>query len=137
VEFEPGLSGITARFDPSRMYRVIVNFLTNASEAMVGKGDDPGKFAASEPRIVISTAMVNRGIEIACADNGPGIPEDVLNKIREPLFTTKTFGVGLGLPAVEKILDEHGGSLRIETRIGHGTRMTACIPTELERRDAA
>ena len=137
VEFEPGLAGITARFDPSRMYRVIVNFLTNASEAMVGKGDDPGKFAASEPRIVISTTMVNRGIEIACADNGPGIPEDVLNKIREPLFTTKTFGVGLGLPAVEKILDEHGGSLRIETRIGHGTRMTACIPTELERRDAA
>jgi len=137
VEFEPGLCGITARFDPSRMYRVIVNFLTNASEAMVGKGDDPGKFATAEPRIVISTAIAKSGIEIACADNGPGIPDEVLSKIREPLFTTKSFGIGLGLPAVEKILDEHGGSLRIETRIGHGTRMTASIPTKLERRDAA
>ena len=137
VEFEPGLAGMTARFDPSRMYRVIVNFLTNASEAMVGKGDDPSKFTTSAPKIVISTAMAKCGIEIACADIGPGIPDDVLSKIREPLFTTKTFGIGLGLPAVEKILNEHGGSLRIETRIGQGTRMTACIPTELERRDAA
>ena len=137
VEFEPGLAGINARFDPSRMYRVIVNFLTNASEAMVGKGDDPAKFATSDPKIVISSAIAKCGIEIACADNGPGIPDEVLSKIREPLFTTKTFGIGLGLPAVEKILDEHGGSLRIETQTGHGTRMTACIPTKLERRDAA
>jgi signal transduction histidine kinase len=137
VEFELGLPGMSAHFDPSRMYRVIVNFLTNASEAMVDKGDDPSKFATSEPRIVISTSLSSCGIEITCTDNGPGIPDDVLLRIREPLFTTKSFGIGLGLPAVEKILDEHGGNLRIETQVGQGTRMTACIPTKIERRDAA
>jgi signal transduction histidine kinase len=137
VEFKPGLAGVSARFDPSRMYRVIVNFLTNASEAMVGKGEDPSKFTTVQPKIIVSTAQGSAAIEIACADNGPGIPDDVLAKIREPLFTTKAFGIGLGLPAIEKIMDEHGGKLRIETRVGEGTKMIACIPAQQEKRDAA
>jgi signal transduction histidine kinase len=137
VEFKPGLSGVAARFDPSRMYRVIVNFLTNASEAMVGKGEDPSNFTTGQPKIIISTAQGSGVIKISCADNGPGIPDDILAKIREPLFTTKAFGIGLGLPAIEKILHEHGGKLCIETRVGEGTKMVACIPIQQEKRDAA
>lgn len=137
VEFKPGLQGISARFDSSRMYRVVVNFLSNASEAMVGKGDDPSKFSTPTPRIVISTTMGARGIEIACADNGPGITEENLRKVREPLFTTKSYGVGLGLSAIDNILDQHGGELRIETKLGEGTKMIAWIPTDLGEREAA
>lgn len=137
VEFKPGLPGISASFDSSRMYRVVVNFLSNASEAMVGKGNDPSKFTTATPRIVVSTSLGARGIEIACADNGPGITEENLKKIREPLFTTKSFGVGLGLSAIDKILDEHGGELRIETKLGQGTKMTAWIPSDFGEREAA
>ena len=48
--------------------------------------------------------------------------------IREPLFTTKSFGVGLGVPAVEKILEQHGGGLRIETTPGAGATFIAWFP---------
>jgi signal transduction histidine kinase len=137
VEYRPGLPHVTARFDPSRMYRLVVNFLTNASEAMVGNGEDTGKFTTPSPRIIVATAKSAGGIEITCADNGPGISEENLKKIREPLFTTKSFGIGLGLPAIDRILDEHGGKLRIETKLGEGTRMTAWIPLRLDQQEAA
>jgi signal transduction histidine kinase len=137
VEYRPGLPHLTARFDPSRMYRLVVNFLVNASEAMVGKGEDTGKFTTPSPRIVIATGKSAGGIEISCTDNGPGISEENLKKIRDPLFTTKSFGIGLGLPAIDRILDEHGGKLRIETKLGEGTKMTAWIPSQLDRQEAA
>jgi signal transduction histidine kinase len=137
VEFKPGLPGIEAQFDPARMYRVVVNFLTNASEAMVGRGDDPTKFTTDMPKIIIATSRGPGGFEISCIDNGPGITEENLKKIREPLFTTKSFGVGLGLAAIDKILEEHRGQLRIETKLGEGTTMTAWIPLEADRREAA
>jgi nitrogen fixation/metabolism regulation signal transduction histidine kinase len=137
VEFRPGLAGIKARFDPSRMRRVVINLLTNASEAMVGRGEDRSKFTTATPVIVLSTAMAGEGIGIACADNGPGISQENLTKIREPLFTTKSFGVGLGLPAIEKILGEHGGRLDIDTKLGEGTKMTAWIPLDAARLEAA
>ena len=91
VEFRPGLPGVEARFDASRMSRVVINFLTNASEAMVGRGEDPSTFTTSAPTIIISTAQRAGGVEISCSDNGPGIAEEHLQRIREPLFTTKSF----------------------------------------------
>jgi signal transduction histidine kinase len=137
VEFVPGLPGVSACFDASRMYRVVVNLLANASEAMVGKGDDPSTFTTQSPRIVIATRQGTQGIEIICTDNGPGISEENLAKIREPLFTTKTFGVGLGLPAVEKALTEHGGGLHIQSQLDVGTTMTAWFPMALGKQEAA
>lgn len=137
VEFRPGLPGVEARFDASRMSRVVINFLTNASEAMVGRGEDPSTFTTSAPTIIISTAQRAGGVEISCSDNGPGIAEEHLQRIREPLFTTKSFGVGLGLPAIDKILDEHGGELRIDTKVGEGTTMTAWLPSQMDKREAA
>ncbi|HKG72910.1 MAG TPA: ATP-binding protein [Aestuariivirgaceae bacterium] len=137
VQFIPGLPGVSACFDASRMYRVVVNLLANASEAMVGKGDDPSTFTTQTPRIVIATRRGTQGIEIICTDNGPGISEENLAKIREPLFTTKTFGVGLGLPAVEKALTEHGGGLHIQSQLDLGTTMTAWFPMDLGKQEAA
>ncbi|MCB1377636.1 MAG: PAS domain S-box protein [Alphaproteobacteria bacterium] len=123
-----GLGDIAADIDPNRMSRVIINLLSNASEAMVGKGDEPDKVANPSPKITIATARSPRGIEISVADNGPGIEEAALPRILEPLFTTKNFGTGLGLPAVEKILREHGGGLDIRSDLGRGAVFTAWFP---------
>jgi signal transduction histidine kinase len=117
----------SAAIDTGRMRRVIINLLTNASEAMVGKG---GEVVTENPHIRISTRRVGGALELEVADNGPGIASEHLERIREPLFTTKSFGVGLGLPAVEKILEEHGGGLRVESVVSEGTRMTAWFPAE-------
>jgi signal transduction histidine kinase len=114
--------------EPARFERAIINLLNNASEALVGKGDDPKSFYCETPAIRISTAVSNRGVEITVADNGPGISADNLAKIREPLFTTKNFGTGLGIPAVEQILEQHGGGLDITSREGGGATFTIWIP---------
>ena len=61
-------------------------------------------------------------------DTGPGIPEYVQEKIFEPLFSTKSFGVGLGMSAVKQIMQQHGGGIEIETEAGHGTEITLWLP---------
>jgi len=128
VEVSLGLAMRRLQFDPQRLARALSNLIANASEALVGKGDDESKFTTPTPRIVIETRLTRRGAEIAVADNGPGIPEEYLHKILEPLFTTKNFGAGLGLPVVEKTLLEHGGGLDVVSVPGQGARFTVWIP---------
>ncbi len=123
-----GLEDTPVPFDPDQLRRVIVNLVSNASEAMVGKAGDTNAITTEDPRITLSTRSRDGFAEITVEDNGPGISPENLRKIREPLFTTKSFGVGLGIPAIEKILKNHGGSLEIESTEGAGTTMTAKIP---------
>lgn len=115
-------------FDTERLRRVIINLMSNASEAMVGKGDDPAQFAVAAPRIHISTKRNGAYAEFRISDNGPGMTSEVLDRIREPLFTTKSFGTGLGIPAVEKIVEQHGGTLKIESAPGQGTTVIVRLP---------
>jgi NO-binding membrane sensor protein with MHYT domain/signal transduction histidine kinase len=116
------------RFDPSSLRRVLVNLLSNAAEAMIGRDNEPGAEPIENPTIVISSRTHAGNLEITISDNGPGISEANLLKIRQPLFTTKSFGIGLGLPAVENILEQHGGGLRIESTLGYGATLTAWFP---------
>jgi signal transduction histidine kinase len=137
VECHLGASDTKADFDPARMSRVLINLLSNAAEAMVGKGDDPTKFTTASPKIIIRTTVTPRGVELSVSDNGPGIPADVLPRILEPLFTTKNFGTGLGLPAVEKILEQHGGGLDIASVPGQGATFTVWWPLKTQQEEAA
>ncbi len=130
IDFDPGLGGKQVKFDAGRLTRVIINLVSNASEAMVGNGAEPAKFTTPTPMIGISTAFTARGLEISVRDNGPGMSEDVRKRALEPLFTTKSFGTGLGLPAVEKILQEHGGGMDIVTAPGAGTTITGWFPLD-------
>jgi signal transduction histidine kinase len=104
---------------------------------MVGKGDDASKFACASPTIVVATQLTPRGVEISVTDNGPGIAEENIEKILEPLFTTKNFGTGLGLPAVQKIMEQHGGGLDVMSKPGEGARFTAWMPLQRLQQEAA
>ena len=137
IECRLGLGGRQAAFDPSRLQRAVINLVANASEAMVGKGDDPSKFACAHPTVVVTTTLTPRGLEFSVADNGPGITEENLQKVLEPLFTTKNFGTGLGLPAVQKILEQHGGGLEVKSKLGEGACFTAWMPLAQPRQEAA
>lgn len=130
VECSLGLDGRKLNFDPDRMQRVVINLISNASEAMVGRGDAPVQANGPVPRICIQSRMSRRGVELVVVDNGPGITQENLTKILEPLFTTKNFGTGLGLPAVQNILAQHGGGLDIASREGEGASFTAWFPVE-------
>ena len=137
VDCELGLGTLAVPFDPARMSRVVINLLSNASEAMVGKGDDPAKFAVKSPRISVTTRTSERGVELTIADNGPGISAEQQGKIFEPLFTTKNFGTGLGLPAVQKTLEQHGGGIEVQSEPGQGARFIAWWPLQPSEKEAA
>ena len=113
--------------DPARMRRAITNLISNAVEAMVGRDGLSPRQAIANPRITVSSRRSERGVEITVADNGPGMTADILAKVREPLYTTKNFGTGLGIPAVERILELHDGGLDIQSRPGEGTRVSLRI----------
>jgi signal transduction histidine kinase len=134
---ELGLGNKLVPFDDARLERAIINLVSNASEAMVGNGMEPSKIVTSQPHITISTSRQGDMIKIQIADNGPGIPADILDKIREPLFTTKSFGTGLGIPAVEQIAHQHGGKLDISSVQGQGSIFTLCLPLPVESAKAA
>jgi signal transduction histidine kinase len=128
IECLLSLDGCEVPFDPSRLQRAVINLISNASEAMVGNGEDPSRFVVAEPHISISTMIVEGTAVISVKDNGPGISPENLNKIREPLFTTKSFGTGLGLPAVEQIVSQHGGTLEITSELGKGAAFIIRLP---------
>ena len=128
IECYFGLGERLVNLEPGRFERAIINLLSNASEALVGKGDDPKARFTDTPVITIKTRLTLRGAEISVADNGPGISAENLTRIREPLFTTKNFGTGLGISAVEQILEQHGGGLDIDSVEGKGATFILWLP---------
>ncbi|MGH7033099.1 MAG: sensor histidine kinase, partial [Stellaceae bacterium] len=114
------------------MRQVVINLIENAAQAM-GSADKP----ANNGRIVVTTAARLNVFEMVIADNGPGIPAENLAKVFEPLFSTKSFGTGLGLPVVKQIIEQHGGSIAIASEPGKGTRVTIKLRTALQKEEIA
>ena len=67
-------------------------------------------------------------VEIGIRDTGPGMSGDIKAKIFEPFFSTKEEGIGLGLPIAQRIVEEHGGEIRVESSPGEGTIFTVVLP---------
>lgn len=132
-----GLEQPRVWFDPVQLERALIKLIANASEVLVSKGKDPPTLAAGDPLISISTSQKDDYIEITIADNGPGIQPILLEKIREPLFTTKSFGTGLGIPIAEQIVTQHGGKLVIHSKLGEGSLFTIRIPAQQKNAQAA
>ena len=76
-------------------------------------------------------------LAISVADNGAGMPPEVLEKVFEPLFSTKAFGVGLGLPLVKRIVEQHGGSITVSSEPGLGTKFEMIFPAVVDQWDRA
>jgi signal transduction histidine kinase len=127
-----GLGSMRVNIEPSRLERAVINLLANASEALLGRGDDPKARYRPDPVVTITTLTSHRGVELTVSDNGPGISKENLEKIREPLFTTKNFGTGLGIPAIEQIAEQHGGGMEIASREGQGATFTLWLPMRAE-----
>ena len=105
--------------DATRLRQVIHNLLQNAQDALQG---------VAQPRITITTAIVNKALHLVVADNGAGFSEAVLSRPFEPYMTTKPKGTGLGLAIVKKIIEEHGGQISIENSISGGALVSIALP---------
>jgi signal transduction histidine kinase len=103
--------------DADLMERVFYNLLLNAAQATPAGGS-----------ITIKTRLADEGAEVSVIDRGSGIEPKDLESIFNPFFTTKPEGVGLGLPIVSKIVDEHGGKMAVESKPGKGSVFCISLP---------
>lgn len=105
---------------PSQINQVFLNLITNAAQAM---GERPGT-------ITLTTRVEGDGVAVDVADDGNGIAPEVLPKIFDPFFSTKEIGkgTGLGLSISYKIVQQHGGRINVESKVGSGTRFTVWLP---------
>jgi two-component system sensor histidine kinase AtoS len=106
--------------DASALEQVLLNLITNAQQAIGGPG---------EIRIVTREAPTPGGwIELVVFDTGPGIPPEICAKIFDPFFTTKPGGTGLGLSITHRIVQDHGGTIEVESTPGQGTEFLLRFP---------
>ncbi len=120
------------RIDADRIRHVVINLIDNAAQAL---GEMPP--SGGPLRIAVKSAVVDGALELSVADTGPGIPPENMARIFEPLFSTKSFGAGLGLSTVKQIVVQHGGTIDIDSELGRGTQVTIRLPIEQVMKVAA
>jgi len=107
----------TIQADPDQLRVVLSNLITNAVQAMPEGG-----------QLDIETKVVKEELAISVADTGVGIPPENLDKLFEPLFTTKSKSIGLGLTLAKTLVEGYGGRIEVESVPGKGTTFTVCLP---------
>lgn len=117
-------SGVKAQIDQDRLRQVLINLINNAVHALMDENSH-GKL------LKISTHLLDEKYEIRICDNGIGMTEETRGKIFEPLYSTKGFGVGLGMAIVKNIVKRHHGEIIIESKESEGTTVTLCLPIHL------
>ncbi len=115
---------------PQDIGRVFLNLVTNACQALDEKRKNTD--GGYEPELRIASRRLEDHVEFDIRDNGPGIPEELRERIFEPFVTTKKpgEGTGLGLSLITDILTRHGGSIQIDTEEGVFTEMRVLLPLE-------
>jgi len=110
-----------ANVDENQLERAFLNLVKNAVQAMPNGG-----------QLTITTSETEDHIEIRLTDTGVGIPEENMSKIFQPLFTTKAKGIGMGLAICRKIVEQHGGTIDFESKVGRGTTFIIKLPKKEE-----
>jgi signal transduction histidine kinase len=108
-----------APIDAAQIKQVLVNLIKNAIQAMTRGGV-----------LSLQTDSSADGVYLIVSDTGGGIPEEQINRIFEPFYTTKKKGTGLGLMIVQRIVREHNGRIELESRVGQGTTFRIWLPRQ-------
>ena len=106
-----------APIDATQIQQVLINLMRNAMQAMTRGGT-----------LTLQTAEGSDGVWLNVADTGGGIPQEQINRIFEPFYTTKKKGSGLGLMIVQRIVRAHGGRIELESQVGRGTTFRVWLP---------
>jgi signal transduction histidine kinase len=125
------------RADAAGLNQVWTNIILNASDAMGKQGSLDIRCGTGEEKD--DEGKLREVIWISFKDSGPGIPEENLEKIFEPKFSTKKtgakFGLGLGLSISEDIVEQHGGKIKAENAEEGGARFSVTLPVKSEQND--
>ncbi len=109
--------------DAEQLRRVAINLIGNAIDAL-----EESRVDQPEVRVSMGENLAGSEVWIRVADNGLGIAEDVRGRIFDPFYTSRAEGTGLGLALCRKIVDNHGGSIEVETTSGDGTEFILVFP---------
>jgi len=120
IHYYPQEDELHAHLDKTQLVRIITNLVKNATQAM--------REEETHPRIEVKVASKNESVVITVTDNGKGISEENKKLIFEPKFTTKTSGMGLGLPMIKNIIEAYNGSITFSSTLGVGTVFTVTLP---------
>lgn len=123
-DYAPNLPRIPA--DPQLCEQVFVNLITNAIQAM--QAQDASLERILRLKIAPEESDGMAGVGVTVEDTGPGVPPELREQIFNPFFTSKKDGVGLGLSIVAKIVDDHGGTIRLEDSAPQGARFHVFLP---------
>jgi two-component system NtrC family sensor kinase len=126
IDTEPNRNLPPVMADRDQMRQVVLNIVLNAAEAM----PNGGKIRASA-----SLDPKTNQVQLSIQDTGPGIPDEIKNKLFEPFFTTKKTGTGLGLAIAYGIMERHRGTISVDSAPGRGTTITLRIPAQAEEAD--
>jgi PAS domain S-box-containing protein len=107
--------------DAGQIRQVLANIATNAIQAMPEGG-----------KLTIEARKDDKFLEVAISDTGNGIPEEVIGKIFDPLFTTRAKGIGLGLAVCKSIIERHEGAIEVESKVGEGAIFTVKLPLKAD-----
>ncbi len=113
----------TIEVDPGKIERVFINLIKNGMDAIQNLG-----------KISIDSKIVDSQLEISFSDTGVGISDEILPKLFLPLFTTKAQGMGFGLAICKRIVEAHGGTIKVKTAMGKGTTFTVSLPLKQPNR---
>jgi signal transduction histidine kinase len=128
IEASYGVETAPVHGDSGRLKQVVINLILNARQAM----PHGGRLKVELARAASGTGGSQAGYRIAVADNGVGIPRGQLNEVWKPFFTSRPDGSGLGLTIVRRIVDEHAGTVSIQSEEGRGTTVTVILPAAPE-----
>ena len=103
--------------DAAQLQQVLVNLVKNAAQAMTTGGT-----------LTLQTGETSEDVWVSVADTGGGIPQEQINRIFEPFYTTKTKGTGLGLMIVQRIVRAHNGRIELDSHVGRGTTFRIWLP---------
>jgi PAS domain S-box-containing protein len=106
-----------APLDSSQIMQVLVNLIKNAMQAMTKGGE-----------LTVATGHEGDDVWFSVGDTGSGIPQETINRLFKPYYTTKAKGSGLGLMIVQRIVQAHGGRIEVESRVGQGTTFRVRLP---------
>ncbi len=130
MKFHPGENLPMVTLDRNQIQSVLLNMIINAIDA-TKPGDSINIYTATG---LSASNSGHKGIEITVADTGCGIPPEDLDKLFDPFFTTKEVGqgTGLGLSVSFGIVQRHGGTIRVQSEVGKGTRFFFWLPVETQ-----
>jgi two-component system sensor histidine kinase HydH len=115
-------AGACGLLDESSIRAALINLVLNAVQAMPDGG-----------RLAITTGRDATSLHLEITDTGVGMTGEQAGQIFEPFYTTKSQGLGLGMPYAKRVIEQHRGTISVESRPGEGTRIRVDIPTEEER----